>query len=274
MILTEIFNKLRIIRSPLVSVIIPAYNKSDYIGEAIESILSQSYRNLECYIIDDGSTDKTALVAEKYLKVDNRLHLLKQSNRGLSNARNVGLSKAKGDYIQFLDADDWITSDKLKNQVQAALTNKADIVYSDYLCVSGVNLSDTWTYSRVELKEVPFEDFLTEWEKELSIPIHCMLFKSNLFSNGILFDEQLESHEDWDLHLQISLKKAYYFYLPGQNSYYRILQNSMCRDEEKMHKGRQSVIRNWLRSAEISLEQKMVLMQRFIDNNASYFSRS
>src|SRR5919112_3168501 len=86
----------------LVSVIIPSYNHAHYLGEAIESVLSQSYRNFEIIVVDDGSTDNTSEVASHYEEV----RLVRQENRGLAGARNSGLAEAEGEYLVFLDADD------------------------------------------------------------------------------------------------------------------------------------------------------------------------
>src|SRR5215211_9350661 len=86
----------------LVSVVIPCYNQAHFLGEAIESVLSQSYRNFEILVVDDGSTDNTSEVASRY----ERVRIVRQENRGLSGARNRGLREAKGEYVVFLDADD------------------------------------------------------------------------------------------------------------------------------------------------------------------------
>ncbi|MFL6183180.1 MAG: glycosyltransferase family 2 protein, partial [Actinomycetes bacterium] len=86
----------------LVSVIIPSYNHAHYLGQAIGSVLSQSYRNFEIIVVDDGSTDETSEVASRY----ERVRIVRQENRGLSGARNRGLREAKGEYVVFLDADD------------------------------------------------------------------------------------------------------------------------------------------------------------------------
>ena len=87
---------------PLVTVVIPCYNQAHFLGEAIESVLSQSYRNFEVIVVDDGSTDNTSEVASRYEGV----RLVRQENRGLSGARNRGMREAKGEYVVFLDADD------------------------------------------------------------------------------------------------------------------------------------------------------------------------
>src|SRR5579875_322194 len=100
---------------PLISIIIPLYNAEKYIIETIDSALQQSYKNIEIIIIDDGSTDSSFNVAETY-KSDNII-VVKQENKGASAARNHGLKLAKGEYIQFLDADDILDVNKIEYQI-------------------------------------------------------------------------------------------------------------------------------------------------------------
>ena len=99
---------------PLISVIVPVYNGEQYITECIESILSQTYHNIEVIIIDDGSTDDTVRITRQYAAGDKRIKLISQSNRGPSCARNLGLENARGSYITFVDADDVVSTDYLE----------------------------------------------------------------------------------------------------------------------------------------------------------------
>src|SRR5690554_2947106 len=89
------------------SVLVPAYNVEDYVFETIESVLNQTYRNWEMIIVNDGSTDKTKKILERYAKKDKRIELINQENKGLLMARRIAISKSKGDYICFLDSDDF-----------------------------------------------------------------------------------------------------------------------------------------------------------------------
>lgn len=105
---------------PIISVIMPAYQAADYIGEAIQSVEGQTCKETwELIIIDDCSTDHTALVVREYAKADARIRYLRQrKNRGVAAARNLGIRIAQGQYLAFLDADDWWDADKLKLQMQ------------------------------------------------------------------------------------------------------------------------------------------------------------
>jgi glycosyltransferase involved in cell wall biosynthesis len=100
-----------------VSVIIPAYNASKYISKTIESVINQDYNNLEILIVDDGSIDNTKEIVEWFCKIDHRIIYLYQENRGCSAAKNTGLANATGEFIQYLDADDILSLDKISAQM-------------------------------------------------------------------------------------------------------------------------------------------------------------
>lgn len=105
-------------RMEKVSVIIPAYNVGNYIHRAIESVLKQTYENIELVVVDDGSTDHTWNVIQEYAKADIRMRAFRQENRGVSSARNYALDNTSGDYVMFLDSDDWLE----KNAVEYLMT--------------------------------------------------------------------------------------------------------------------------------------------------------
>ena len=111
----------------LVSVVIPAYNSEDYISEAIESVLAQTYKNIELIIVNDGSTDTTLDVINKYAEGDSRIIILDKENGGVSSARNLGFSVAKGDYIALLDSDDICSVDRIEKQIHAMQEKSLDV---------------------------------------------------------------------------------------------------------------------------------------------------
>lgn len=113
---------------PLVSVVMPAYNAERYIGRAIESVLSQSLKNLECIIINDGSEDRTEHIAEKYLQIDDRVKLHTQVNRGIIDSLNFGIEVARGQIIARMDADDICLPGRLDAQVSWMEKTNADVV--------------------------------------------------------------------------------------------------------------------------------------------------
>ena len=119
----------------LVSIIIPVFNVAPYLVEALNSVISQTYENLEIVIIDDGSTDESGHICDEYKEKDNRIIVVHQENKGLSTARNIGLGLISGDAIAFLDSDDAYHPDFVRKMVDAMIREKADLV----ICKSTVH---------------------------------------------------------------------------------------------------------------------------------------
>lgn len=119
---------------PKVSIIMPAYNKENYIQKTLDSIIQQKFIDFELIIIDDGSTDKTRNILEEYRVLDKRIKIHHIENGGVSNARNIGLRHAVGDWIQFLDADDLIDPEYLINAIQLAEKKRCGYSVFLFLC--------------------------------------------------------------------------------------------------------------------------------------------
>ena len=112
---------------PLVSIIVPVYNVEKYLDKCMVSILCQSYKNIEVIIVNDGSTDKSLNICNKWKEKDSRIEMFSQPNKGLSSARNKGLKYAKGEYVLFVDSDDWISINMVDKMVNTFRINKADM---------------------------------------------------------------------------------------------------------------------------------------------------
>ena len=123
--------------TPEVSIIIPAHNASGYIAETIDSVISQSYNDWELIIVDDGSTDATGTIAKSYVDKDPRIRYVWQQNGRQGKARNLGLSMAKGNYINFIDADDLFLPDAIGTQVGLMEREKVDLVFGYSLIIEG-----------------------------------------------------------------------------------------------------------------------------------------
>ena len=116
-----------------VSVIVPVYNVKNYLERCLDSILGQTYTNIEVILIDDGSTDGSNKLCEKYSYLDNRVKVIHKANGGLSSARNVGIKVATGDFIAFVDSDDWISEDAYEYMLDLLLRNQADAVQCGFI---------------------------------------------------------------------------------------------------------------------------------------------
>lgn len=117
---------------PLISVIIPVFNVEEYLQRCLNSIVSQTYGNFEAILIDDGSSDNSPQLCDDYKERDCRFQVIHQSNQGLSAARNIGLDIAKGDFVTFVDSDDWISTDYLSELYSLAKSTQADIAIANH----------------------------------------------------------------------------------------------------------------------------------------------
>ena len=116
----------------LISVIIPIYNVSEFLPRCIDSVLKQTYSNLEIILVDDGSTDGSARICDKYAESDSRVKAFHKTNGGLSSSRNYGLEHASGAWIAFIDSDDWVSPDFISTLYELAQSHNADISYCNW----------------------------------------------------------------------------------------------------------------------------------------------
>jgi len=189
----------------LVSVIVPVYNAENYIRQCIESVLHQSYKNLEVILVDDGSTDKSGDICDAYSISDDRVRVVHTKNCGPASARNTGIKKSNGEFIFFIDADDFIDKNGLSALMEKYNQHKADIIVGDFNAIKngnhgpgykGVfpgdkkfNKQDMVNYARSYLKKPNrFTLFAYSWGR---------LFKSSIIkNNNIVFNTDLHTFED------------------------------------------------------------------------------
>lgn len=122
---------------PVVSVIVPVYNAESTLRRCADSILEQSYPDLELILVDDGSKDASPALCDSYMQKDARVRVIHKPNSGASATRNLGIAQARGRYLQFVDSDDWLTPDATEKLVAAAEAHQADLVVADFYRVSG-----------------------------------------------------------------------------------------------------------------------------------------
>ena len=126
------------IRKPLISVIIPIYKAEPFIRKCVESVLNHQFENMEILLIDDGSPDRSGEICDEYALKDNRIRVYHKENGGVSSARQLGISEALGDYVLFIDSDDWIEQGMLSSMYAKALEENSDIVICDYYLDYGI----------------------------------------------------------------------------------------------------------------------------------------
>src|SRR5690625_6208119 len=179
-----------------VSIIIPVYNKAPYLDSCISSVINQTYKNLEIIIIDDGSTDNSLEICEKYRKKDERIQLISQENQGVSVARNKGIQKASGEWIYFLDADDYLELDAFEILVNEIIQDK-EIDLIEFGAKKWQN--NELVGERIPSKKQIYTDNIKLIKENEVKPFSaCLHFtkKDLLINNKIQFDEDLKHNED------------------------------------------------------------------------------
>lgn len=211
----------------LISIIVPIYKVEKYLNKCIESILNQTYSNLEIILIDDGSPDKCGEICDFYKNKDSRIKVIHKKNEGVSKARNIGLDISKGKYIMFVDSDDYIDKNMIKELRKLITEQSADIAIGGVIDVdennNQINMSKkrtTFTFNQLEaIRELLDENYFNSvcWGK---------LYKANLWKNK-RFCENSKIGEDLEILYEvfekiqkvvINTEKCYYYYTVRQNS--------------------------------------------------------
>ena len=235
------------IDSPLVSVIVPAYNAEQFIERTLSSVLNQTYKNLEVLVVDDGSKDRTVEIVEDIATKDSRVTLLQQPNSGVAKARNSAIESAKGEYIAPIDADDIWYPQKIEKQIEAFLNSEPSVglVYawsvmideSDRI-INRSNAINSFHFSNIASVEgeVYLPLIYRNFIGNSSVPLirkSCLNKVGNY--NELLKEQDAQGCEDWDLQLRIA---EFYQYkvVPNFLVGYRRYSNSMSGNHLRMAK--------------------------------------
>lgn len=218
-------------KNDLISVIIPAYNVEEKINRCINSLLEQTYPNLEIIVVNDGSTDLTAQKCEQYSH-NNQIRYISISNGGVSNARNVGMRSAKGKYITFVDADDYVEKDIMEKLVDKIIDS--DLV----ICGKKVITKDAVIQEeiKIEKSKVKKTDLLLLYQAKILNPPYCKLYKMDIIrKNQLQFDTNISVGEDLLFNLQYIDKILEPIAIVKENLYYyeKLNTNGLS---EKYHK--------------------------------------
>ena len=194
-------------RRPLISVVMSVYNCEKYINEAIESILNQTYSNLEFIIVNDGSTDSSLDIIQYHMKNDQRIVLLNRENKGLPFSLNEGIKKSKGKYIARMDADDISILSRLEEQLEYILKHNLDLVYSDTLLIDKNGEEICATYRPKNVEKV-----LSNLEIHNFIPHPTILIKSDVFEKYGFYNILYKTGQDLELWLRLRGKINFGYY--------------------------------------------------------------
>ena len=213
-------------KRPKVSIIIPVYNGEKVLKRCIDSILSQSYTDFELIIINDGSTDKSIEIINEYKEKDCRIKVIDNENKGVSETRNIGIDHAVGEYIQFIDCDDYINKDMLMNAVESIEDNNADLVVTGIILeIEDKNKTKTSTqtfeYENLKGKVNIAKGVLERLDGAYIHSLWNKIFKRNIIiNNNIKMDKNINLGEDLIFNLEYLKKcenvifddKCYYHY--------------------------------------------------------------
>ncbi len=203
--------------TPLISVIMPCYNAAPYVAEAVESVFAQSYGNVELIVVDDGSSDGSdAILARLAQEHEGHLHLVFTSRVGPYPARNAGLRHAHGDYIAFLDADDWWQKDALEKLHAALCEHDADIAYCGWQ-----NVGEGITAQPYIPPAYEEEDVVDHFVRTCPWPIHAALVKKTFVDQLGGFSERRFASMDYDFWLRALGAGAHIKRVPEVLAFYR-----------------------------------------------------
>lgn len=182
----------------LVSIIVPVYNAENYLDRCVQSLINQTYPSIEVILVDDGSTDKSLSICERYADEYSNVKVFHTENRGPSSARNLGIEQSSGDYIQFADSDDYLELDMVEKMVDAKKTSQADIVICGYIRESE-NTSEQVILESGVYTFSDMERLLGYWTVDPIIGSQCnkLFEKKNIINNNIRYHMGILYAEDF-----------------------------------------------------------------------------
>lgn len=209
--------------SDLITVIIPIYNVGAYVEATIESLLAQSYKNIEIILVDDGSTDGSGAICDKYAGIDKRIKVIHKANGGVSSARNAGLEEAKGEYVAFVDGDDIVSADYIKSLYEMLKENDVDMSVQVYYNMFPAKKEKSVAENIDKVMSAnEFMEFEILGGRDTSV--YVKLYRLEIIqSYNVRFDENITNLEDMLFLFQYLSRCNRVFYDTNQVNYYRII---------------------------------------------------
>ena len=218
-----------------VSIIIPVYNRENLIVETLESVLMQEHRNWECIIVDDGSSDETEKIVHFFTTKDQRFTYHQRpvgSNKGANTCRNYGYYQSSGDYIKWLDSDDVLLADALKNQVEF-FSHGADVV------VSKLAFTDFASQRKIKENNIISDNLIEDYfSGKVAFYVSGPLWNRDFLNRqNILFDESITNLDDWDFNLRMLYQNPKIIFNENVIIKYRIHEDSLSNEIQKLNIG-------------------------------------
>lgn len=200
--------------SPKLSIIVPVYNGEKYIRKCIDSILNQSFKDMEIIVINDGSTDTTEEILKTYLEKDKRIKLINNKNSGPAAARNKGIKAARGNYIGFVDSDDYIELTMYEKLYESAEKKNVEVIMCGYRDINSFNNTSEIIKSNLEAYKVYYKEAIrtiirsfTEYKNYGYFSLCNKIYSKKLLENNNLYlDEKRDHGEDWWFNINVFLK--------------------------------------------------------------------
>ena len=221
----------------MISVIVPVYNAEKYLYQCVDSILNQSFVDIELLLINDGSNDNSMAICNEYAQSDSRVRVLEKDNGGVASARNLGLDYAKGEWITFIDADDWVAPSFLGDVYEKAIDGTADIIFVD-IKYKWPNYEDIYhTYRWHGTPQDALIDYLTQTR---NCPGWGLVRSSLIKDNHFRFPENITIYEDFHLLVRLVYKSKtilnvekplYNYRMQGSSIVHSIDQNRMIHNQ-------------------------------------------
>lgn len=261
----------------MISVIIPVYNIENYVDECIRSILNQTYTDLEIIIVDDGSTDASAAKCDYYASVDSRIQVIHQSNRGLVNARKVGLEQSTGKYVTYVDGDDWIDADAYEYMYSKIVEYDADIVVCNHYESIGesdrliLNKIDKGYHNKESLVDNIYPQMLGGeefYEWKMYTAVWDKLFRRDiLFSAQLVVDERITIGEDIACVIPAMYEANSIFVSDKSFYHYRQTTSSMVKkvSDVIVERERYSILNQYMKEKFIQYGCKQDILQQWIN---------
>lgn len=274
----------------LISIIVPVYNVEEYLPKCLDSIIQQSYKNIEVLLINDGSTDNSLKICEEYKKYDNRITIFSQENSGLSSARNLGLDNALGSFISFIDSDDYVSPDFITDLYSLLKNTSSNIAMCNYMQVQASELNPISSQSiPLKIQEYSGCEYLhLLYSKEFAvgkIVVWNKLYSRSIWDNlrfpiGRLNEDEAIIHYIYDKANKIAItSEILYFYVKRQGSIMdvpldRVVERNLYYLEALTQRLDFFEQRGYLKLKEETLARKSRLIKNIYKNNNKLSHRS
>lgn len=215
----------------MVSIIVPVYNVESYLDLCLESISKQSYQDWECILIDDGSKDNSPAICDDWAKKDTRFLVIHKNNEGVSVARNTGLLHAQGEFVCFVDSDDWVGADYIQDMIEAQNLSGADYIVTGFTSISFPKMQEDIVKPKMDRYIIPDSSCCSVFLENIGLVYGPTgkLYKSNIvLENSIRFPQDMSLGEDMIFNFSYILHCSSIFYKSVSHYNYRQSQTGLC----------------------------------------------